>query len=158
MNWLRTHLFNLDPIIQAIFFGILAAGLLAYCFWAWPQLAGTQSRLRKLAAELRQLKAAPVISSTRNPSPKNSDPALEHAWTATQDRIVLIGQGEQGRHLLLGGIEDLWQPERLLKGHINLALFEAVPKALLHNPAEAEFPLTPDGVTPQPASPGCPGG
>jgi Calcineurin-like phosphoesterase len=30
--------------------------------------------------------------------------------------------------------------------------------ALLHNPVEAEFPLTPDGVTPQPASPGCPGG
>jgi hypothetical protein len=30
--------------------------------------------------------------------------------------------------------------------------------ALLHNPAEAEFPLTPDGVTPPPASPGCPGG
>jgi prepilin-type N-terminal cleavage/methylation domain-containing protein len=30
--------------------------------------------------------------------------------------------------------------------------------ALLHNPAEVEFPLTPDGVTPRGASPGCPGG
>jgi type I restriction enzyme R subunit len=31
-------------------------------------------------------------------------------------------------------------------------------EALLHNPAAPEFPPTPDGVRPRPASPGCPGG
>jgi hypothetical protein len=31
-------------------------------------------------------------------------------------------------------------------------------RAFLHNPAEVEFPLTPDGVTPRATSPGCPGG
>jgi predicted helicase len=30
--------------------------------------------------------------------------------------------------------------------------------ALLHNPFKVELPLTPDGVMPWPASPGCPGG
>jgi hypothetical protein len=34
----------------------------------------------------------------------------------------------------------------------------AKPGALLHNPAAPEFPPTPDGVRPRPASPGCPGG
>lgn len=127
MTWLNTHFSALAPFIQVIFIGILAAGLLAYWAWARPRLTSTQRRLQQLAAELRQLKTAPAISSARNPPPQQSDLELERAWTATQDRIVVIGQGEQARRLLLGSVDDLWQPERLLQGRINLALFEAVP-------------------------------
>jgi len=125
MTWLDTHFFVLAPIIQGIFIGILAAGLLAYWVWARPRLTDTQKRLQQLAAELRQLKTAPGISSVRNPGPQQSE--LKRAWAATQARIVVIGQGEQARRLLLGSVDDLWQPERLLQGRINLALFEAIP-------------------------------
>lgn len=127
MNWLRTHFLSLDLPIQAIFIGILVAGLLAYWAWARPKLTRTQKQLRQLAAELRQLKTAPAISSARDPRPQQLAKELEPAWTATQARIVVIGQGEQARRLLLGSVDDLWQPERLLQGRINLALFEAVP-------------------------------
>jgi methyl-accepting chemotaxis protein len=126
MNWLSSHLFNLDPLIQFIFFGILVVGLLAYWGWARPQLTKTQRRLEQQAHDLRQLTVAPAPGSKLNLD-RSQDDALEQAWVATQARILVVGQGDQARHLLLGSIEDLWRTERLLQDRLNLALFEAAP-------------------------------
>ena len=45
----------------------------------------------------------------------------------TGNRLLLVGQGDKQRRMLLGSVNDVWQPERMLHKHFNLSLFEAVP-------------------------------
>jgi len=80
-------------------------------------------------------------------------------------RAVLIGRPVV-HALAVGGARGVAHVLRLLRDELEIAmaltggmtLDKSSTTALLHNPAEAEFPLTPGGVTPQAASPGCPGG
>lgn len=126
IGWYASHIQSLDLSIQVIFYSILGLGGLAYVFWARPHLVKTQSALEKLAQVLRS-NLHPGQARTAVEPVLDANPILRGAWVATQNRVVAVGQGDRTRFMLLGSVDDLWLPERLLHKRFNFAMFEAMP-------------------------------
>jgi methyl-accepting chemotaxis protein len=125
-DWYVTHIQSLDTSIQVIFYGILAVGLLTYWVWARPHLVKTEAALAQLAAALRGAAGLAQARSVVEPV-LTQHPALKDAWASTNSRVVAVGKGERTRFALLGSVDDVWQPERLLHKRFNFAMFEAIP-------------------------------
>lgn len=125
-DWYITHIHSLDTSIQVIFYGILAVGWLTYLVWARPHLVKTESALTQLAEALRS--AAGLAQARGLVEPVLvKHPVLKDAWASTNSRVVAVGKGERTRFALLGSVDDIWQPERLLHKRFNFAMFEAIP-------------------------------
>ena len=126
MDSMFKHLGALQPEVKLICAGILFAGLLAYFGWARPKLSQAWRELEKFAALVDASDpsgdAAPVLNKAAE-----ATSWLQQAWKMTGSRMLLVGKGEGQRRVLLGSVNDVWHPERMLHKHINLPLFEAVP-------------------------------
>lgn len=126
MYWYASHIQNLDKPIQVIFYGILGLGFLAYWVWARPSLVKTQKALAHLSKALTNQQSLAQARAAAEPVVA-ANPILKDAWLATNKRVVAIGQGDRTHFVLLGSVDDLWQPERLLLKRFNFAMFEAIP-------------------------------
>jgi len=127
MNWFEQNVLSLQPEVLSIFVGILLLGLLAYLMWARPNLLKGQRELEALA---NVLASAPDIIKARaavNGEFLEKHALLEEPWRATERRVMPVGAGERTRFVLLGGVDDLWRPERVLHKRFNFAMFEAIP-------------------------------
>lgn len=120
------HLGALEPKVMIICAGILLAGLLAYFGWARPKLSRAWRELEKFATLVEAGDPAGGEAAALNAAAQAA-PWLRQAWKLTRNRLLLVGQGDKQRRVLLGSVNDVWQPERVLHKHFNLSLFEAVP-------------------------------
>ena len=105
---------------------ILLGGFLCYVFWARPKLSNAWRELDKLALSVEASDPASDDFVRMNEAGKTT-PWLQQAWKMTESRLMLVGQGDKQRRVLLGSVNDVWQPERLLHKRLNLQLFEAIP-------------------------------
>ncbi len=126
MESMLKHLGALQPEVIVICAGILIAGLLGYFGWARPNLSRAWRELEKFALVVEGNDPAGGNAAALNEATK-ATPWLRQAWRGTSGRLMLMGQGDQQRRVLLGSVHDIWQPERMLHKHFNLPLFEAVP-------------------------------
>ena len=120
------HLGALQPVVLFICAGILLAGLLGYFCWARPKLSRAWRELEKFADSVEAGDPAGGDVAALHQAVE-ATPWLQHAWKMTNSRLLLVGQGDKQRRMLLGSVSDIWQPERVLHKHINLPLFDAVP-------------------------------
>ena len=125
MESILKHLAS-SPWVLAICAFILLGGLLLYCVWARPKLSSAWRELDKFAALIKASDPARGEAAALNEAAK-ATPWLQQAWKMTENRLLLVGKGEKQRRVLLGSVNDVWQPERMLHKHFNLSLFEAVP-------------------------------
>lgn len=126
MELILKHLGATGPWVIAICAGILLGGLLLYVIWARPMLSSAWRELDKFAALVEASDPAGGDAAALNEA-ANATPLLQQAWKMTASRLLLVGQGDKQRRVLLGSVNDVWQPERMLHKHFNLSLFEAVP-------------------------------
>ena len=117
---------NLGSDVIAICAFIVLAGLWGYFWLARPKLSRAWLELEKFAALVEAGDPAGGDATALNEEAK-ATPWLQQAWKMTGSRLLLVGQGDRQRRVLLGSVNDVWQPERLLHKHFNLPLFEAVP-------------------------------
>lgn len=126
MESMLKHLGALQPEVMVICVGILLAGLLGYFGWARPKLSVAWKELEKFALVVEGCDLARG-DPTALQEAAEATPWLRQAWKMTGSRLLVIGQAEKQRRVLLGSVHDVWQPERMLHQHFNLPLFEAVP-------------------------------
>lgn len=126
MESMLKHLGALQPEVMVICLSILLAGLLGYFGWARPKLSRAWRELEKFAVLVEGSDPAGGDATALNEAAE-ATPWLRQAWRMTGSRLLVIGQGDKQRRVLLGSVHDVWQPERLLHKHFNLPLFEAVP-------------------------------
>ena len=126
MEFILKHLSAIGPGVLAICATIVLGGVLLYVFWAWPKLSSTSQMLKKFALLVEARDPASGDFAPLNEAAK-ATPWLQQAWKMTESRLMLVGQGDKQRRVLLGSVNDVWQPERLVHTRLNLPLFEAVP-------------------------------
>jgi len=117
---------NIGPWVIAICAFILLGGLLCYFVLARPKLSSAWRELDKFASLVEAGDPADGDVAALNEAAKVT-PWLQQAWKLTGNRLLLVGQGDKQRRVLLGSVSDVWQPERMLHKHFNLPLFEAMP-------------------------------
>lgn len=127
MNWFQTHFLTLQIEVQVIFISILGLGWLAYLLWARPNLVRAQNDLEDLAGTLEAAGDDVIKVRAEVNAVLERHPLLSTPWKATQSRVIAIGTQGRPRFLLLGGVDDLWRPERLLHKRFNFAMFDAIP-------------------------------
>ena len=127
MESILKHLGALQPEVMVIFASILLAGLAGYFGWARPKLTHAWRELEKFAALVAASDPAGSGDAAALTEAAEATPWLRQAWKLTSSRLLLVGQGDKQRRVLLGSVSDVWQPERMLHKHFNLPLFEAVP-------------------------------
>lgn len=126
MELLLKHLGALQPEVKLICAGILIAGLLAYFLWARPKLSQAWQKLEKFAALVEASDPSGSDATALN-NVAEATPWLAQAWKMTCGRVLQVGKGDSRNSVLLGSVNDVWHPERLLHRHLNIPLFEAVP-------------------------------
>lgn len=126
VEWVLKHLGALQPEVKIICAVIVLGGLLGFLGWALPTFWRAWSALEKFAALIEARDPAGDDGQSLHEATK-SVPWLRQAWQVTRGRLLLVGQGENQRRVLLGSVHDVWHPERMLHKHFNLPLFEAVP-------------------------------
>lgn len=121
-----------ELLIWLVFSGILLSALGLFLFWFLPPL-------RRLGAALSETLAAfgPVGEpwtldrSTTVRQVVAAHPALKQAWQETEQRIMPVPVSGRLRVVMLGSPRDLWTPNRLLAGRLNVELAESVPNLLV---------------------------
>ena len=126
MDLFYKHVGSLQPAVVVIFVGILLVGALAYG-WMARRLGKARGHLEALADALEAPPEEGTAGDERLQASLDAQPWLRQAWEATGRRVLQVGQGEARRGMLLGTVDDLWRPERLLHKVFNFSLFEAAP-------------------------------
>ena len=126
MDWFYKHVGTLQPAVVVIFVGILLVGALAYG-WMARRLGMARGHLEALADALEPPPEEGAPGDERLQACLDAQPWLRQAWEATGRRVLQVGQGEARRGMLLGTVDDLWRPERLMHKVFNFSLFEAAP-------------------------------
>jgi len=126
MELMLKHLGAIEPAVMLICVIILLAGLLGYWVLARPKLSSAWRDLEEFASLVEAGDPAGNAAAALNEKAEVT-PLLRQAWKMTGSRLLLVGKGDQQRRVLLGSVNDVWQPERLLHKQFNLQLFEAIP-------------------------------
>lgn len=121
-----------EMLIWLVFSGILLSAIGLFLFWFLPPL-------RRLGAALSETLAAlgpagepwTLDRSTTVRQVVAAHPELRQAWQETEQRIIAVPVSGRLRVLMLGSPRDLWTPNRLLAGRLNVELAEAVPNLLV---------------------------
>ena len=121
-----------EMLIWLVFSGILLSAIGLFLFWFLPPL-------RRLGAALSETLAAlgpagepwTLDRSTTVRQVVATHPELRQAWQETEQRIIAVPVSGRLRVLMLGSPRDLWTPNRLLAGRLNVELAEAVPNLLV---------------------------
>lgn len=121
-----------EMLIWQVFSGILLSAIGLFLFWFLPPL-------RRLGAALSETLAAlgpagepwTLDRSTTVRQVVATHPELRQAWQETEQRIIAVPVSGRLRVLMLGSPRDLWTPNRLLAGRLNVELAEAVPNLLV---------------------------
>mgnify|MGYP003614882401 CR=1 FL=1 len=121
-----------EMLIWLVFSGILLSATGLFLFWFLPPL-------RRLGAALSETLAAlgpagepwTLDRSTTVRQVVATHPELRQAWQETEQRIIAVPVSGRLRVLMLGSPRDLWTPNRLLAGRLNVELAEAVPNLLV---------------------------
>lgn len=101
MELILKHLGATGPWVIAICAGILLGGLLLYVIWARPMLSSAWRELDKFAALVEASDPAGGNAAALNEA-ANATPLLQQAWKMTASRLLLVGQGDKQRRVLLG--------------------------------------------------------
>jgi len=120
-----------DPIVIEFALGILIGAI-------WVYLTKFRSSLVKLKAALSALTAslqaaepnwAALKSAGKDCSAKH--PILRGPWNETEMRVMQLPHGNAHVPVMFGPIHDVWEPNKMLRPSMNVALFEAMPNLLV---------------------------
>ena len=120
-----------DPIVIVFALGILVMASWVYLAKFRSPLVKLKAALRILAADLRNTDSnwSAIRNSGRECSAKHE--ILRGAWSETEMRVMQLPQGSSHVSVMFGPIHDVWEPKKMLRPTMNVALFESMPNLLV---------------------------
>ncbi len=112
--------------------GIVSVATLLSLYWYFRRLRPLKANLHRLAVDLKGVQALENRRTQPLPATISSPfPGLNDVWRETVARIVWLHAPAGPQAAFLGSPRDLWTPQRLLAGRMNLGLADAMPNLLV---------------------------
>jgi hypothetical protein len=120
-----------DPIVIEFAIGILVMAIWVYLAKFRSPLVKLKAALLALAADLRKTEPnwSALKTSGRECCAKHE--ILRGPWNETELRVMQLPHGNSHVPVMFGPVHDVWEPNKMLRPTMNVALFEAMPNLLV---------------------------
>lgn len=110
---------------------ILIAAYMVYRIWFHPKLNELHDGLTELVGELTKAEVGWNGVNDIGMAVAERHAILRAPWKETEARVMHLPHGNERISVMFGPVNDLWNPGRLLRTTMNLAIFEAMPNLLV---------------------------
>lgn len=120
-----------DPIVIVFALGILIGAVWVYLARFRPSIVKLRAALIELTSSLQE--AEPNWGALKNAGRDccSKHPILYGPWKETEMRVMQLPHGNTHVPVMFGPIRDVWEPNKMLRPSMNVALFEAMPNLLV---------------------------
>lgn len=120
-----------DPIVIVIAFAILVAAVVIYWSMFRSSLNKLKVALDVLAVELGKSEGNwPTLKSAGRECCSKHE-ILRGSWAETETRVMQLPHSNAQVPVMFGPIHDVWEPNKMLRPSMKVALFEAMPNLLV---------------------------
>jgi len=120
-----------DPFVIIVALGILVFAVAVYRIWFHFKLENLRISLAEMILHLNRAEGGWTALAEAGRSVSARHEVLRTPWRETEGRVMMLPHGKSHVPVMFGPANDLWEPNRLLRATMNVAVFEAMPNLLV---------------------------